>query len=564
MKKIICLALAALLGIGTVCLSACGGSGGEGEKDLSSIGYQYADVTKPIVNEPDAIGFQIMAPKNPLALEYKDMQMFKDLYAQTNVKIEWDNITYSSYAAQKNNMWSDPDSLPDAIYGAGYGNKELIKNSRNGNIIPLNDFIDSGKMPYFKAILDKDPELRKVLTQEDGKIYSLPRVEKMGLKKYSQLLFINKNWVQDAIDAGVFRLEEGETLVKPGQEDWTKNSPDAGFELDIAEFESLLGYFKGYKNDAIPLTFVLQNWQGNQSDLYGMFGCVENIDHKLIHNGKVEITAVTDSWKEGTKKIGEWISKGYINKEVLENKSWNEAKFLTIGRSNSERYGAFYWWDSEEVVANPENYVCLNPIINGANQYVGVSNQPEIEKGYFVITKNCQNPEVLATWIDRSYEGKMSAMINYGPVGIEFEEETDELGRLVFKPVPEGETESDRRLKNAPVGLCYLGEEQWQNDVKMEDRAVLRLERIENHAAPYVKEGYEPYPEVTFTRKEQNLINEIEKNIYDEIERRLFYWLEHPAAIDSEWESFKNVLYGSYRLDEYIQVHQDAYDRSRA
>ena len=51
-------------------------------------------------------------------------------------------------------------------------------------------------MPNFSKILEERPDIRAQLTSEDGKIYTLPRVEEMGLLQNPNLLFLNKNWAQ--------------------------------------------------------------------------------------------------------------------------------------------------------------------------------------------------------------------------------------------------------------------------------------------------------------------------------------------------------------------------------
>ena len=39
--------------------------------------------------------------------------------------------------------------------------------------------------------------------------------------------------------------------------------------------------------DERPMNFVYNNWQGNQCDLYGMFGINDNLEHRVVIDGKV-------------------------------------------------------------------------------------------------------------------------------------------------------------------------------------------------------------------------------------------------------------------------------------
>ena len=42
---------------------------------------------------------------------------------------------------------------------------------------------------------------------------------------------------------------------------------------------------------------------------------------------------------------------------------------------------------------------------------------------------DCPNMEVLLTYLDRFYDPMISAQLNYGPIGIVYEEELDSNGR---------------------------------------------------------------------------------------------------------------------------------------
>ena len=80
----------------------------------------------------------------------------------------------------------------------------------------------------------------------------------------------------------------------------TKEDLKDGLDLNLDQMEQILKLFKekdmnkNGKDDEIPLSFVYQNWQGIQCDLYGAFGCPDNVDHRTVLNGKVICTAVTD------------------------------------------------------------------------------------------------------------------------------------------------------------------------------------------------------------------------------------------------------------------------------
>lgn len=87
---------------GAFVLSGCSGA----KKDQSENPDQVANFNKtglPIVNEQ--VSLRMVSPKAALAPEYTEMEIFKRLEAETNVKIEWENIPDTDFAEKKICRW---------------------------------------------------------------------------------------------------------------------------------------------------------------------------------------------------------------------------------------------------------------------------------------------------------------------------------------------------------------------------------------------------------------------------------------------------------------------------
>jgi len=562
MKKTTKIANVALVSVLLSMMVSCGGktakveTGSSLDELKSKYGFQWKNASEPILNDAGAkaLKFKIYSSKNASALDYNDMKIMQDLYEQTNVFVTWENVSESIYSQQKNLIIGNKDKHPDAIYHAGMSAGEIIKYAKRKVIVPISDYLDY--MPNLSKILQERPDIyNQLINVEDGKIYSLPRIEEMGLLKTPNILFLNKNWASKAISFGA---------VKGIKQSDLKD----GLSLTYKQMEQLLAYFKandmnedGSTDDERPLSFVYNNWQGNQCDLYGMFGLNDNLEHRVVKNGKVVYTVQDEKFKEATNLIADWVNKGYIDKVSFEQSQDN---FLANGKG-MELYGAFYWWESETVVDKPENYIVCKPLAGpDGSQTVCVSNNPEVSTGEVIVFSDCKNVEVLLAYLDRYYDPFVSAQVNYGPIGVVYEEKLDSKGMLVQKALPEGVTSDELRLQNAPFGICYLNDYAWNHVVNMEPRAKLRLERLNQFVTPFIPEGVLQCPNLQFTMDELNTLSNYETNLNDYIRTNLIDWLMNGGVSEDKWNSFQKGLTDRCNIEMVKTVYQNAYDRYSA
>ena len=561
MKKMKFLLAGALALTSALSLASCGKKADsiDWDPNNNNIGYQWKDVTKPILEkENNDISFRIVSSKNSLALNYNDMQVFKDLDKATNVHVNYENVSEASYSTQKSLILSSPARYPDAIYHAGFSNKELIQYGQSRKVlVAIDEYLDY--MPNFKSILERRPDIKAALEGPDGHIYSLPRIEEMGLKAYPNILFINKEWIGKLIDGNKLSF----SLSKDDLKD--------GLKLKRSQYKEIISKFKeldmngnGQTNDEIPLSFVHGNWQGNESDLIASFGIAENADHKTIINDQVTFTCQDTKWRDAISELSTWVRDGLISTAEFED---GQDTFLAKGKVDSqgkEKLGSFYWWEMETVISEQEqkNYITMQPLVDDATgkQYVGVSNLQEVEKGECVIFNKANYKEVLLSYLDRFFDPYESAQINYGPKGIVYEEELQD-GKLVNKPLPEGVTTDELRLKNAPLGVIYLSKETWENNVVMEPRAVLRLERLEKYVKPYTYAGAKSFPNISYSLEEINKLAQYEQGLGDTISSKFIEWMTAGEAIsDASWNEFQNKL-NKAGIEEVKRINQEGYNR---
>lgn len=514
------------------------------------IGYTVAATSGD--DDADEHDFTVLTVKEETVKDYNTMPVFTELARATGKDVYW---TYNTSNQYSNNI--DPVSIKgiDAIYHAGFSNLKLYNYGRRGKIVAIDKYLDS--MPNFKRILENPlrQDIRQALESPDGHIYSLPRIEEMGLKAYPNLLFLNKEWIKQLINQN--NMPDGVNLKEQDLQD--------GLKLKRSEFKAILQKFNEVNiagvdaKNKVPIAFVSGNWQGNESDLIASFGVPENGEHKTIVNDKVTFTIEDENWFNAIREMNDWYNRGLIRSSAF---SQTQDEFLAKGQDG--RYGAFYWWEKETVVAKDrqDDYIVLQPLLDDATnkQYVGLSNEQEIEKSECVILSSCKDISGLLSYFDKFFEPEISAQLNYGSIASgAFLSQKDENGKLVPNDDHGKQSADDFRMKNAPYGVIYLTADEWKNNVEMESRAKLRLERLENWVKGYTYENAKSIPNLNYSKEQLDVLNMYESSLGNNIAAWMTNSITSPSApTKSDWQNLLKTNRNS--IDEVKRVNQEAYD----
>ncbi|MDU8671313.1 ABC transporter substrate-binding protein [Paenibacillus polymyxa] len=523
---------------GVFVLSGCSGGGGE-SKNQTVNPDQDANFNKtglPIVKE--AVTLKMVSPKAALAPDYSKMEIFKRLEKQTNIKIDWGNIPDTDFAEKKNLLLASGD-LPDAFYGAGFTDYELINYGKDGTIIPLENLIDK-YAPNLKALLDRRPDIKLAITAPDGHIYGLPSWEENKLDTNPFFHVINKNWLDK------LGLKVPQTLDE--------------YTQALIAFKTKDPNGNG-KADEIPLSFMHMQWCSDIAGIFGAFGLPDNLEHRIVREGKVIFTASQPQFKEALKYIHDnWYKQGLIDPESF---TQDAAQYLAKGKTPDETLGSYVWWEVEEVVGpeRSKDYALLPPL-KGPNgdQMIGRNNGGGPGRGSFVITKENRYPAMTMRWIDQQYDPYMAAQIHWGPLDFVFKK--DEKGKLVNLPLPKGVSAGEFRQKVAPgtgnPGVITFDD--FGKVVDMEPRAQKRAEYLEKYYTPYMKK--ENYPSIFFEPDELDKINRIEPELIKYVNTQRGKFIVD-GEVDEKWDSYVKTL-EKMGLNELMEIYQKGLDRYNA
>jgi putative aldouronate transport system substrate-binding protein len=495
----------------------------------------------PIVK--DKVTLKMVSPKAPLAPNYGEMEIFKRLEEQTNVHVDWDNVPEANYNDKKNILLAS-SNLPDAFYGARFTDNDLVKYSKDGTIIPLNELIDK-YMPNVKKLFEKRPELKAFVTAPDGKIYSLPVAEELGkgqagIGSNPDFLFLNKAWLDKL------------SLKMP---------------TTIEELHNVLTAFKtkdpngNGKADEVPMSFMNTFWTGDIGYLFGAFGVPDKtyqpgdnsfIEHLNVKDGKVNYAAIDPKYKDAVSYFHKWVEEGLIDKDSFTFNN-NPAPYFAKGKTKDVTLGSYLWWEETEIVGpdRSKDYALVPPFKDMVVKY---NNGSPWSRGGPVITKVNKNPEITARWLDLQYEPKMAAQLHWGPIGVVFDGKD---GKLVQKPLEVGVAAGEFRQKVAPNMTGVILAEDFQNLVAPEPRALERMNRIKDTFVPQMEK--ENYPSIFFTPEELDKISKIKPDIAKLTNEKRSKWLME-GGVEKEWDTYLATL-KKMGLDDLLKIYQDALDR---
>lgn len=261
--------------------------------------------TFPLSDEKQS--FSIMIPQfgtQDVTTSYTNVE-YED---KTNVTIEWIGVPADSWA-DKVSIVMASGNLPDVIAGMDTYNmtatNEMLYASQ-GYIKPIDDLIDQNSI-YFKKLLKDDPEIRKLIAQDDGKIYSLPGISICYHCNYSQKMYINSTWLDNLGLKMPTTLDEYyNTLVAFKNEDANGN---------------------GNPNDEIPL---IANSDGWHTQLDGFLMCpftyIDADTYMAVEDGKLIYTPTTEKYREGLRFLNKLYTEGLLSPESFTNNQETNAK----------------------------------------------------------------------------------------------------------------------------------------------------------------------------------------------------------------------------------------------
>lgn len=522
--------------LGTAVLTGCSSDSGEKSAASNDAGKSSASASNdnfhpeglPIVDKTVTL--------NALTIRWGNMgdsfaknAWLQELEKNSNVKINWQVISNTDWETQKSVMLAS-GKMPDIIVGdMAFGDADIMNNL--SLFRPLDDYIDQ-YMPNLKAAMAEMPDLKKLSTFPDGKVYSLPA--RLPSRPYSSIQpVINKAWLDK------LGLKEPETL------------------------DDLYKVLKAFKeqdpndngvSDEIPYS----DTKDVDINLLAPFGITDiRNNHMMLKDGKLEYIPTSDAYKAGIAWVNKLYSEGLIDKETFT----QDNTMLTAKRQNPDAalVGFSYQWTPDAVFGPwSKQYVTIAPISgpDGKKYQVGDPNGLSFRRNELLITTACKYPEIAARWADQFYTGEASIQNFWGAIGTSISKNDD--GTYSLMDPPEG-TSADAWYWDSSLrdfGPKYVSPE-FEKKIKLDPATGDGLKlQLDNLGKDYVTQ---PFPDVMYTVEEYEEMPTLTTDIESYIKSTRAKWITQ-GGIDEEWDSYVKQL-NDMGLQKLIQIYSDAYDR---
>lgn len=318
----------------------------------------------------------------------------------------------------------------------------------------------------------------------------------------------------------------------------------------------------------IPMSFGFDEWCWGQNIFYAPFGLTNwsdvCMDLRLTKDKEVVFDCVSDEYRDAITYYHDWYAEGLIDVEVF---SQEANQYLAKGAQGY--LGVATWWEINEMMGeHAVDYVYLPPLKgpDGKCTVYIKSAGSAVNSGQLSITRDCKSPVNLLKFYDQWYTGENVMQLQYGPIGVYFNEEKDAQGMYVSITDEEARAKYNKsagELKSTyeVAGPKLILSEYYTNVFHMEDRAMQRLEDLQNFWFKYV-DDFTYYPvDCVFTKEELDDLDLYRPDFESHVREQEALWLRDGGPTDAEWEAYKQDLVDTYGMNQLLEVYQNAYAR---
>jgi len=365
-----------------------------------------SDSPKPEdVGYPGELSYWVSLDANVAATSktLNDVGVYKELEKITGTKVEFKHPAgEGDQVTEQFNLMVASGNLPDIIEYNWLTVPKGPDNAINsGTIIRLNELIDQ-YAPNFSKYLNDNPEVKKMLTTDEGNIYSFPLIRGDDYLMVFKGPIIRQDWLDKL------------SLERP---------------TTIDEWESVLTAIKekdpngNGQNDEIPLLLELGDIKGT-----GAFASAwGNTPWFYNDNGTVKFGSIEPEFKEFITTMSNWYANGLLDTDFaaidtkLRDAKVTGNQLAALYSYTGSGIGKYTGLMKEE---NPEFKLVSAPhpsVNKGEKAALGQKDHPFTGAYGAAITTSAENPEEIVKWLDFAFSEEGHMLFNFGIEGESYE-----------------------------------------------------------------------------------------------------------------------------------------------
>ena len=505
-------------------LAACGGSK---EPTTTADG-------KPIVS--------VLVVKRPATDKIANMQWAKDLEADCDCKIEWQEVSEDAWAQQKNATLAAGKIADVSLHAFFPANAAQFP----GLFEDLSKDLD--KMPNVKQFFKEKPDAQKLTTDPEGHMYALPSSRGKSYSGTGQHMFINKTWLDKLGLQVPTTWDELENVLKAFKtQDPNGNGQADEIPMNIKKLEG--SYFTWYS----PMLLL------NSTGIVTGFNKGASPTGFYAKNGVVKSFLTSDEYKQVVKYYHKLISEGLIPADWA-TKTFDACDTDQLSDGKTAKTGVSFGWSQDASFGTLKDQYIPIPVPSAPgvspDKTVWDGSSAEFEADRFSLSSHAANKDAALKLANLLYSEKYSVQQFYGSFG----KTVTKTGEHEY--TVDNDKLIEMRKKNTSPSLSYpagwipdevtikgdAGSDALYQASKVYEKQRSNFDPVKDYIPDYVNPDAD---DNTTLASNYNQISNVAM-------QKTATWMSK-GGIDEEWDAYCKQL-DSLGLQENVKIWQKWYD----
>ncbi|MDR2374959.1 MAG: extracellular solute-binding protein [Treponema sp.] len=464
----------------------------------------------------------------------------KELEQKAGVSVKWDQSS-ADWSDKKAALFASGD-IPDMIFGGGAGGSDFsVYNGLFADLVPL---IETSAPNVRKMFSDK-PEIKAMVTQLDGKIYSLPQYVNYPVPVVPSML-INKTWLD--------RLN----LRAPTNWDELK--------AVLIAFRDNDANGNGDKTDEIPMDFIGMGGTWSPAPLIGALGLpYSNGSQYFVEDGKVKDMFFDERYRTFMLFLRDLYAENLINREVV---THDYGQYQSIARGNGRyaKVGFTFAWTPGDRVGEElaDQYIPIAPLKYKANSAYTVFYSDDRQMQNYILDRwslsaRTRDKEAAMRFADQFYDGVNAMQAIYGGITDGFVQQNSDGSLEVLPPSDPAMNAGVWKWTNGFVNNTPAYVPDYLKVTFDSDMVVAANSRGPYMEALKLYNSSNTWPlALKYSSEDNQTLAMLEADV-GSIRARWAAWLVGEGNIGAEWNDYVKSAQDS-GLNRILAIHQKAFD----